>query len=181
MKFLKIKNSTLAATLMLLLYSCADPELGPLLTLDNVKLGAYIRGVSVTSSEFDLNDLANSSYQYGVEFVSEQDGKDVASYEIWVSKYDIATKTYSKKVLHKTFTKTDFQVNANGFPAIDVSLSVPDVSSTLNVTDYTTEYEAGDYIRFDGIIVTDDGMRFGYDNSSSPVRGSALEDILEEM
>ncbi len=167
-----IKKSGLSMLALMFIFSCADPDLGPLLTLDSVDLGAYVRGVSVSNTEFDLNDLPNSNYSYGVEFVSDKDGVDIEKYEVWIQMYDKGTNSYGESKLHQTIDKSQFVKNGNGLPSVDVTISVADAAATLNVTE--ASLAAGDFFRFNGIIETDKGYRFGYDNSTAPVRGSAF-------
>ncbi|MEZ4994236.1 MAG: hypothetical protein R2824_27685 [Saprospiraceae bacterium] len=71
----KIFSIMAAAGLVLFASSCADPDLGPIVTFDTAGKGAYVRLVEDNGNQLiNLLDLAASGYQYSVEFVDLERG-----------------------------------------------------------------------------------------------------------
>ncbi len=165
MKFLK--RSFLGLALGALAFSCADPDLGPIFTFETLGKGGYARLVQVTNAEFDLNNLSSTAFEYEVEFVTIDQGKNVASYDVFVS-YNGGTE-----VLHVSYGQSDFYDNANGFKGIVVSLPLSDVLNTLGVAQ--GGLVGGDYIIFNTFVELTDGSRFGQANSTTAVNGSAFQ------
>ena len=54
MKFLK--NIILVTLIAFVAFSCADEDLSPIVTFDNVGKGGYARLVELRSGEYNLND-----------------------------------------------------------------------------------------------------------------------------
>ena len=70
-----------AATVALFVSSCADPELGPVVTFETATIGAYVRFVSQDgNAEFDLANASASKFSYCVDFVSLDQGARVTEY-----------------------------------------------------------------------------------------------------
>ncbi|RLD21837.1 MAG: hypothetical protein DRI69_02995, partial [Bacteroidetes bacterium] len=70
------------AVVLLMLSSCADDSLSPIITFDKAIKGSYVRLLEETPRELDLANLSSASYTYTVEFVDEEQGALVSEYEV---------------------------------------------------------------------------------------------------
>lgn len=150
-----------------LLLSCADEDLQPIVTQDNLGFGTYPRLVELVSGEFDLNNLSSTVYEYEVEFVSQSKGSNVQSYEIEV------LLNGDNRTLYKSFGQADFTDNANGFKSIRVAIPLSDLVSLFGIAE--NDLEPLDRFTFDTRIITEDGKVFTYDNSTAAINGSAFQ------
>ena len=73
-----IKNYIVASLASLMVFSCADPDLGPVLTFETATVGAYVRLVELRTGEFDLANPTSSALDYSVDFVDLEDGGRVS-------------------------------------------------------------------------------------------------------
>ncbi len=160
------------AALMLLTVSCADEDLKPILTFDQVGKGAYVRLLELISGEYDLNNFDNSSYEYTIEFVDLEQGNLVSQYNLMVS-FDDKDGTLSDPVQYRTWSSGDFTDNANGFKGLaNIQIPIKDVASLFGLG--LADLAAGDQFHFDGSVTTTDGRTFGFENSTAAVNGSAF-------
>lgn len=160
---------------MVLFQSCADEDLGPVLTFDNAIKGAYPRLIDGGAGLFDLNDLANSSVNYTVEFVDIDKGARVASYIINVRYVDVnpANGDQSKEPqTYATFSQSDFTNSEDGFRSLSVSIPASELLPLLNIN--VDDMRSGDYFRFETIIEQENGLRHTFDNSSATINGGAF-------
>ena len=81
-----MKNKFYLFVGLILLAGCsADPALGPIITVETAEVGAFPRTVELKVGEYDLMDLAGSSYLHDIDFRSIDGGNNVANYIINVS------------------------------------------------------------------------------------------------
>ena len=168
-----IKNKLkklLAIGSIALLGACADPDLSPIVTFDILGKGGYARLVELTAAEYDLNDIANTAFIYEVEFVTEDKGNNVDTYEIQVS-FNGGDPT-----VLSTFGQSDFTDSEGGFKSIAISISLTDAASALSIDPNTLV--AGDYFQFDGFVILNNGSRFGFENSTGAVNGTAFQGFM---
>ena len=78
----KLKIVSGFAFVLLMISSCADDSLSPIITFDKAIKGAYVRLLSESDRLLDLANLSTASYTYTVEFVDEAQGSLVSEYEI---------------------------------------------------------------------------------------------------
>ncbi len=160
--------------------SCADPDLGPVITFEDAQKGVSIALVELRAIEYDLADIANSAVDYTVEFVDVEQGGTVADYSVYVSYVDNNPDNGDNSVaqkLYQSFGTGDFSTNENGFVGLDVRLPLTDVAASLGVE--TSSLVAGDVFAFATEVTDRDGNTFGSGNSSSAVRGTAFRGFFD--
>ena len=171
MKFLK--NISLMALISVFAISCADEDLSPIVTFDNVGKGGYPRLVLLEQGEYDLQDPDNSAFVYTVEFVTIDKGANVDSYSLFVN---LNGGDYTQ---HLTFGQSDFTDSERGFRSIRVSLDFPSVASTLGVS--PASLVSGDQITLDTRVTLSDGITYTSDNSSAAVNGAAFQGFFRPV
>lgn len=172
----KIKNIFLAF-LALVVVACGDPEL-PFETFEELEKGAYARRLSLTGA-FTFGQVNTSSYQGSVEFYSEDQGKNVASYD-WTVEYTGVAGTRAA-VNFLSIPSSSFGTNSDtGLPMATFTLGMADALSALGLAE--TDITGGDRFRFRAAVTLNDGRTFGADNtgtniiSSSPLSALVLLD-----
>ena len=76
--------------LTIIVASCADENLKPIVTFDDAGHGAYPKLVTEQGERsVDFFDLANSQYTYSVEFIDDNKGQGVATYIIDLTYVDV--------------------------------------------------------------------------------------------
>ena len=161
------------ALLTLVVAGCADDELSPIVTQDNLLFGAFPRLVELRAGEYDLNDLENSSYNMEVDFVDNANGEDVAEYRLFVEFDDNTTggsrPDYSStdEILVRTYTPQDFRAGPNGNLGVDVMIPFSEVADLAGVP--LDSVFAGDRFQFRAELEKTDGRVFGSTNSTPAV------------
>jgi len=171
-----IKIGILLILTSLVVLSCKDDSLSPIITFDQAGKGAYVRLTELVAGEFDLANFNDSKFAYKVEFVSETKGADVASYDVYV-KFDDNNAdngdSSTEEKLFKSFGKSDLTTNGNGVAALSVSIPMKEVASLLGVAE--ADIKARDIFVFRSELKTDAGAVFTFDNSTSAVNGPAFQ------
>lgn len=173
----KIFSTLAAAGLVLFATSCADPDLGPIVTFDTAGKGAYVRLVEDNGNQLvNLLDLSTSNYIYTAEFVDLEQGDLVSEYRLDVT-YDDRNPdngdNTTGKVQLRTFSASEFIESARGFKGVnDVSITPDDLFRATGIDPATVL--AGDRFVVDGTLTLQDGSTFTYDNSAAAVNGSAF-------
>lgn len=157
-------------------YSC-DEEFGPIITFEEVQKGAYPRLVDASSAEFDLENQGETSYSYEVEFVTENEGANVASYDLFASFIPGNGTDTIPPTLFRSFSQGDFVTNEQGFRAARVSIPLSELSSALGLQ--PGNYQANDRFEFESSLTLDNGAIFSSENSSATVNGPALGTYFE--
>ena len=173
MKFNKI---LLYISALAYLIGCADEDLKPVLTFEDSGKGAYIKLMNESDklvNVFDESTISASSYSYSVEFVDVDDGDKVTEYKLDliyepVSGNDITVSSF------KSWGPDAFTDSESGLKSLQgITITAPEILSALGVS--ADDLAPGDNFAFKGYITLDDGQVFGFDNSSSSVRGSAFQ------
>ncbi|NJB87644.1 hypothetical protein GGR26_003428 [Lewinella marina] len=166
------KSSLFLALIALVIAGCADPEKTPIVTQDTLLFGAFPRLVELRTGEFDLANLASSSYEMEVDFVDNAGGEDIAQYNIYVAFDDNSTSggrqdfsTESK--LFKTYEPSDFRAGPNGNLGVDVTIPFTEVASFAGVP--IDSVLSGDRFQVRTEVVKEDGRVFTSDNSTSAI------------
>ncbi|MDH3245700.1 MAG: hypothetical protein OEM26_13865 [Saprospiraceae bacterium] len=162
----------------LLLFSCADDSLSPIITFDKAGKGAYVRLVEEGGSKLvNLFDIAGSQYNYSVEFVDQEQGNLVAEYKLDITFVDNTPDNGNNStgpVSFKSFSPGDFSNTERGYKGLSgISLPANDVISAVGLT--AADLGPGDIFRIQGFVVLTDGSVFGKANSSAAVNGSAFQ------
>ena len=167
-----IIKALILGLLVMITYSCEDPDEKPILTFDDAGKGSYPRVTSETGSALvNPNDLPSSSYAYSVEFVDETKGADVIEYKFTMS-YNGGTEV---DMTDRTYTQADFTKNADGFMSMDIpaftAAELAGLAGGVNIT--PANADAGDYFIVHSYI-TKGGRVFGNTNKSSTITGPAF-------
>ena len=173
-----IKRVALALVVMVLAFSCKDEDAKPILTFEDAGKGAYARLVEESGTKLvNLLDVSGSAYSWTVEFVSEDAGKNVATYRILLD-YDDNDPSNgdlsATEIELFSFAQGSMSANANGYiqtPSIDLT-GTGLVSAVPGLTE--GDVSVGDNFNISGVIVLDDGREFRASNSSSTVNGAAF-------
>lgn len=178
---MSIKSLSPLALLILLTAGCADEDLSPIVTQDNLLFGAFPRLVELRTGEFDLNNLSSSAYEMEVDFVDNANGEDVAEYRIYAAFDDrtidsTGTDLSSDRVLFRTFTAADFRAGPNGNLGVDVIIPFQDVAAATGVD--PSLIEAGDRFRISAEVEKEDGRVFSSTNST-PAITNAFGGIID--
>lgn len=160
-----------------MIFGCADEELGPVVTFDTAGKGAYVKLLSETERFINLFDIAGSNYVYSVEFVDIDMGNTIAEYRLELTYTDKNPANGDKSagpIVFKTFGPSDFGSTDRGFKGMsNISVSATDLFAAVNTT--ADEVEPGDQFKIQGYVTTNDGDQFGFRNSSAAVNGTAFK------
>lgn len=158
--------------------SCKDENAKPILTFEVAGKGAYARLVEESGTRLvNLLDISGSAYSWTVEFVSEDAGKNVATYRILLDYVDNDPSNGDLSVTEVellSFSQSDMSENENGYiqsPSINLT-----GSGLVNAVPGLTEGDVsvGDDFNIIGVIILDDGREFRATNSSATVNGAAF-------
>ena len=156
-----------------LVTSCADEDLAPVVVPTELAIGAFPRLVTLTSGEFDLENLGDTEVAYTVEFVDDNNGQNVAEYRVFGSFQDRDRSNGDQsapEVLLRTFNASEFGTSEAGLPSVTFSISSNEVVETFGIdTDLITP---GDRIRLRTELTKTDGTVFSEENSSSAITGA---------
>ena len=166
--------SLLFAAGLLMIFSCADENLSPILTFDKAGKGAYVRLLDETARDINLFDLAGSNYVYSVEFVDLEKGNLVSEYTLNLIFEDAEGGKSSGPTLFRSWSSGEFTSSPGGFKSVSgITITAAEVAAAAGIS--PEDIGPGDVFRFVGNITTTDGQSFGAANSSSAVNGSAFQ------
>jgi hypothetical protein len=169
------------ATAALLVQSCTDPELGPVVTFETATIGAYVRFVSQEgNAEFDLANASSSKFSYCVDFVSLDDGARVSEYVVEAQFFDNTPANGDNSKARTEFISvpsSSFATSAKGNPGTCVDVSLSAVLSSLGLS--LNQVSAGDQFSLFGKVKTDDGGEYSSNNTTATVRGSAFQGFFD--
>jgi hypothetical protein len=164
-----------------LLFSCgSDPDLAPIITIDNAEIGAFPRTLNLVSGEYDLMNLSSSTYVHDLDFRSENGGENVAEYRLFIMFEDNNPGNgddTSDEVLFRTFTQSDFGTNDEGNKS--VTLSFPFTESAAATSVALDNVEPNDRFRFRAELELDDGRVFTGTNTESTIFGPAFRAFFD--
>ena len=159
----------------MLLTSCKDEALAPIITFDQAGKGAYVKLLSESPRELDLANLGTAAYSYSAEFVDIDQGNLVADYTINATFVDNSPGNGDNSggpIAVKTISSSSFTSSDRGFKAVDVSITLAELLSTFGLS--ADDLKANDQFRMTGAITLTDGQVFTAANSSAAVNGSAF-------
>lgn len=157
--------------------SCADEDLGPVVTFDTAGKGAYVRLLEDNGNLLvNLLDLSQSEYIYSVEFVDLEQGDLVSEYRIDLVYQDRNTDNGDQSSGPNeimTYSASEFVESAGGFKSVEnISITPADLFRVAGVD--AASVKAGDRFVVKGTLTLQDGSTFTADNSSAAVNGSAF-------
>lgn len=167
----------IAFFLVLLAFSCEDPDKSPILTFDKSGKGAYVRLIEETDRSFNFYNLGSADYKYSVSFVDENKGALITEYNIDVTFVDKTPANGNKSkgpVRFKSFKASDFETRSDGYKGLsNIVIKATDLISAVGLT--TADVSATDVFQMNTSVTTQDGIVHNYDNSSASVNGSAFQ------
>ena len=171
----------LIASAVLMMPSCANEELGPVVTFEKATIGAYVRFVDQRgNAEFDLANVSSSAFEYDVDFVSLDNGDKVAEYIVEAQFIDNTAfngDNSKPKSVYKTISKGEFSPSAKGNPGTTVVVSFSDLLGVFGLS--ADQITASDQFALFGAVRTDDGAEYRSNNSTSTIRGSAFQGFFD--
>jgi hypothetical protein len=166
---------------LIFLASCsADPELAPIITIDNAEIGAFPRTVNLTSGEYDLNNLSTSSYMHDIDFRSEDGGQNVSSYRVFVAFDDNNPDNgddSSAEQLVQDFGQSDFGDSGNGTRSLTLDFPFSEMASITGVP--LENVSPGDRFQFRTELELTDGRVFTAENTESTIFGPAFRAFFD--
>ena len=167
-----LKFSFLTIIFGMLAWSCADEPL-PFETYDSYKKGGFPRLLNSDGGNFFFTDPSNSTFSFDVEYYSENNGANVAAHEWFVRHRDNANGgTLSEPALLERVEKSAFGTDPkSGLPTHSFSFTLSQALDALGMS--LSDVNGGDDLIFDGVIVMEDGGRYGPDNTGGSVKGGA--------
>jgi len=169
----KLRISIILGAFLLMVTSCADEDLQPILTFDQLTVGGYPRLVESGNTLVNLFDVAGSEFDYTVEFVDLEDGELVAEYVLEVSFEDNNPDNGDDSagpIEFRRFSQSDFTTNENGYREISVSIPATEVASAFGIA--ADDLQPNDEFNFDGRVIMTDGAEYGDENSGPPITGA---------
>ena len=161
--------------IFLLLSSCADDELSPIITFDKAGKGAYAKLITETIRVLDFDNPGSAEYAYTVEFVDEDQGNTVTNYNITVSYVDNDPDNgdnSASAVDLKSFSSGEFTTTQRGFKAMEVTITLNELLSAFGLS--IDQLSPKDEFEFVTTVNTSGGGTFGASNSSAAVNGTAF-------
>ena len=162
---------------LVIMTSCRDDSKAPIITFDQAEKGAYIRLLNVNEGTdgYNLSEFNASAYDYDVEFVDEQQGDLVSTYNIYVSysPSPFSATPAAAEVQYLTLDSGTFGETDRGYKGTNVRIPLADVASKLGLIE--GDLGGADIFNFRSEIILQDGSVFQFSNSSSAVNGSAFQ------
>ena len=162
---------------LMVMMSCKDESKAPIITFDIAGKGAYVRLLNVNEGVdgYNLSQFSSTAYDFDVEFVDEQQGDLVATYNIFVS---YAPSPFSStpavsETLYLTVDAGSFSESERGYKTTNVRIPLSDVASKLGLSQ--GQLGGADIFNFRSEIILQDGSVFQASNSSAAVNGSAFQ------
>ncbi len=160
--------------------SCEDPDKAPVLTFDAAGKGAYPRLIEDAGEPFvNLFDVDGSSYSMDVEFVDNEQGKTVQSYDFELEFEDNDASNGDDSgsgIALMSFSEADFSVNENGFVGLTgVTITGPQLLDAAGLSE--ADVSPGDVFRVTSSVTTSNGV-FAQANSSTTIYGAAFRGIF---
>jgi len=166
MKFLKLFIIPLC--ILCTYTSCGDDDDQFSFGDAGAEFGAVPRLINLISDEFDLDNISTAAYSHEVEFVTQDDGTDVETYEIVVEYIDntISNGDNSKTgEVYMNIGQDDFGNASSGNRNIIINIGFLEVTTLLGIEPVTVE--PGDEFRFKSSLILSDGRVFNTENSQS--------------
>ena len=176
---MNIKYSVIivVAALMVLATGCADDELKPILTFDQLGKGAYARLISESPRELDLANLGSAQYIYDIDFVDLEGGSLVSQYNIDVQFLDNNPDNGDDSagpLTLKSFSSSEFSPSTRGNLGLSgVTITLNELLSLFGLN--ADNLIANDRFRILGSVTLQDGSTYSASNSSAAVNGDAFQ------
>lgn len=160
----------------------ADPELGPIITIDTAEIGAFPRTQNLIASEYDLMNLSTSSYVHEIDFRSENGGDNVSNFRVFVSFDDNDPSNgddSSGEVLVGDFGPADFGGSDASDSNNSLTLDFPFTAMTAATGVDAANVSPGDRFQFRSELELEDGRVFTSENTESTIFGPAFRAFFD--
>jgi len=141
---------------------------------NEVTRGAVFRSTTdpteVANQEFPYSD-PSSTYSVTFEVEDNAQGALLQDVEVYTTYYDEPTDTSSDEVLITTLPASAFSTNANGLPAITVTLTLEELATAVGIA--PADYFGGDNFTIRYVLNLTDGRTFSSNNLNSTVSGGS--------
>ena len=154
---------------LMFMTSCKDEDKAPIITFDQAGKGAYVRLLNVNEGVdgYNLSQFSSTAYDFDVEFVDEQQGDLVATYNIYVS-YAPSPFSSTPAVSENLYLSVDagsFGESERGYKTTNVRIPLADLASKLGLSE--GQLGGADIFNFRSEIILQDGSVFQASNSSA--------------
>jgi len=161
--------------LAIVVASCADPDLKPIVTFDDAAHGAYPRLLSSAGSTL-INiqtqaDFDASSYTYSIQMIDVANGANVASYTVNVEY--VSGGASLGPVELRSFSASDFTMEDGKTVLNNVTITSADVTGAFGLT--YASLSPGDNFNITGVIVQQNGLIHTGATSSATINGTAFQ------
>ncbi|MEP0263463.1 hypothetical protein [Dokdonia sp.] len=149
--------------------NCSSDEKPIEIVLNDIEHGAVIRTLAVNYAEFHPGDLT-STFNVDIEEQDLEDGNLLEEVDVYIRFLDntlTSGNASTQEVLHKTFTKSDFTIGANGFPTTNLSISYQEAIDATGVAESLIACKDQFLVRLD--LKLTDGRSFSFGDSSSNI------------
>ena len=146
--------------------SCQEPDNAIYDVFEGQTFGAVLRGIEVTSANFDKDDL-NSKFEVIVEEQDENKGglfDKVNVYVTFTDKYDDGVDYSGGETMLKSVPASEFTEGPDGLPRGTISVTLGEVATLFSLS--VGEYNAGDLIYTRLELALTDGRTFSKDDAS---------------
>lgn len=166
-----MKRTFLYIALILLVHSCADEELKPIITFDDAGKGAYVRLVSLNQDlVIDPTQVGSSGIDMDVDFVDPQGGATITDYNIYITFQDLTPENGDNSKAEtqiRAYGPSDFGTSELGNVGLSVNIPATEMLSTLGLTE--SDINATDRFRVRSEVIDQDGRVFSAANSTPPI------------
>ena len=172
----KLNIIKLSVILLVLVFSCKEPDNAIYNVLDNTSNGAALRQIDQSmdpplSKNFNIFDL-ESTWEIIVEEQDEQYGELLSKVNVYVGFIDNANEGANNKteVLLKTIEASEFDTSGNGLPSTHIALTFQDALTALGLA--VGDYTGGDSFPIRLELVLTDGRTFSSESTSGSLQQS---------
>ena len=149
--------------------SCGGDEELPFVEFDGLGFGAFARNLDgpngTYGGAFNFFDVAGSDASFTVEFVDEDNGRNVAEYS-WTVAYDGGAPVNLLSIPSSQFT-----TGPNGLPSTSFSFSFQQALDALGLT--IDDVDGGRFMDFQATVTKTDGSTFTAANTGADIVASA--------
>ena len=160
---------------IVLLFSCADDNLSPILTFDKAGKGAYAKLLTESPRELDLANLGTAQYSYCVEFVDSDAGNTVSQYDVnvaYVDKNPSNGDQSAEFINLRSISADEFNSTDRNFKGSCVDITLSELLTAFKIS--PEDLLTNDQFQFVTTVTNTEDVTFGFSNSDSDVSGAAF-------
>ena len=153
---------------MLCFFSCQEDDEPFSFVPNETEFGAFPRLLSLFSDDFDLDDIPNSVYSHQVDFVTEENGNNVETYEIVVEYVDNNPSNgdnSNEGEVYANLSQEDFCTSSFGNKDVTLNITFLELADVLELD--PNSVAPGDEFNFRTSLILNDGRVFNSENSAN--------------